>query len=263
VIFLITPKIEAEKIIDALFDAWGVSGVAHGPGVFVEGRTAILEMIEKGWPSWKEVEWPGFYVKYKALELSNLKFPGNFKALKPSPKLRLMKGNYLWDIRFTSTATTDIEETPKNIILNDTIIQQKILDEFGGFGLVLVDTLVSMDFDGKFIKWLTELKGGKTQYDKKRIADDRPPRTRKKDFMVKKIYAVYFTKDRFLEGVEEEWLKDNFQRTMRQHDASARSPKYLLYFDRIPDDCKLFVTNFNFDPDDFKYIHGDSFFGEF
>lgn len=263
VIIVITPKDEAYQIIDALFDELGTGGLTPGPGEFVDGQAAIIEMIDKEWPSWKEVEWPGFYMKHKALELCEQKYPNTFQEFKPTPKLRLLKGNYIWDVRFAATATTDLDEKPKNIILSDTKIQEDLLDEYNGFGLILVDAVVSLDLDGEFIKWLTEEKGGKSSYDKKRIADARPPRMRKTGFMIKRVYASYYPKEIFLEGINEGWLKDDFQRSMRQYDSGIRNPKYLLNFEKIPDVCKLFVRNFNFDRDDFEFFHSDPDIGSF
>ncbi|MCE7744116.1 MAG: hypothetical protein GPJ52_03155 [Candidatus Heimdallarchaeota archaeon] len=258
-----TIKDEAYQIIDALFDELGTGGLTPGPGEFVDGQAAIIEMIDKDWPSWKEVEWPGFYMKHKALELCKQKYPGAFQEFKPTPKLRLLKGKYIWDVRFAATATTDLDEKPKNIILCDTKIQENLLDEYNGLGLILVDAVVSLDLDGEFIKFLTEQKGKKSTYEKKRIADGRPPRMRKTEFMIKRVYASYYPKERFLEGEDEGWLRNDFQQTMRQYDASTRNPKYLLHFEKIPNDCKLFVRNFNFDRDDFEFIHNDPDIGSF
>lgn len=263
VIIMTTPLEEAHQIIDALFDELGTGGLTPGPGEFVDGQAAIVEMIEKDWPSWREVEWPGFYMKHKALDLCKQKYPAVFQEFKPTPKLRLLKGKYIWDVRFAATATTDLDEKPKNIILSDTKIQENLLDEYTGFGLILVDAIASLDLDGEFIKWLTKEKGGKSLYDKKRIADTRPPRMRKTGFMIKRVFASYFPKELFLEGINEGWLRNDFQRTMRQQDASSRNTKYLLYFEKIPDDCKLFVRNFNFDRDDFEYFHNNPDIGSF
>jgi len=260
---LIKPRDEAIQIVDALFDKLGTGGLTHGPSEYVDGYAAVEEMIAKEWPSWKEVEWPGFYMKHKALELCTQKYPGAFKEFKPTPKLRLLKSNFVWDVRFAATATTDLDEKRKNIILCDTKIQEDLLDKFNGFGLILVDAVVSHDIDGRFVEFVTEKTGRKSPYVKKRIADERPSRIRKTAFQINRVFALYFPKEQFLEGVNEGWLKNDFQRTMRQQDAGMRNPKYLLHFEKTPDCCKLFVRNFNFDRDDFEFVHNDPDIGSF
>ena len=59
-----TPEEEANLIVNALFEDLGTGGYEEGPCPHIDGRDAILNMREDGFPGWQEVEWAGYHITY-------------------------------------------------------------------------------------------------------------------------------------------------------------------------------------------------------
>ena len=245
-----SPKDEALLLIDALFDELGSGGVAPYGAPYVDGKEAILWMKEEGLSSWKEVEWAGYYIKHRMQYLATTYYTNRFKAITEG-KCYLVKGNYLWDTRLRS-----IQAQPK-VILFDVEQLNNFVQEHGGLGLILANAIMSYDVSGEFKKWHEKLKGGPSAYSIQREAEGRPERVRKDAFMISHVAAYYFPKDVFLKRPLVPWLKDDFQRNMRQQDGRERNPKYLLDLATVPEDYFLVVRNFNYDPEDFFDDFGD------
>jgi len=216
------PKEEAKKIVDLIFEELGTAGITRGPVPYVDGRYAIQEMKEKELPSWKENEWQGYYLKHLVRELCDEKCPGIESYTEG--KNYLVKGEYLWDVR---NKTAD-EEIPTILFSNQ--VMNKFLDEFGGIGVIIADSVAYSDENGDFRRWHEELKGGESEYTKKRKAEGRPPRKMKTAFVIIKVGAYYFTEDDFKKGVAQGWLDRSFQRNMRQFNGSSRGGKCFYLF---------------------------------
>jgi hypothetical protein len=248
------PKEEAKKIVDSLFDELGTGGHCPKGCPFVDGYDAVDEMETKNWPSWKQVEWQGFYLKHKIRELSIQKFPGKFEPWNHAT-LYLLKGKYIWDIRFNAINSNEKYSGQIPFLSVENI--DRILDESDGLGLLIANSVANYDFDGKFIDFLEKKKLGKTEYDLQREAEGRPPRIRKTAFMINRVYSYFFPDKDIHKGPQDGWVNPKFQEDRRQFDGGSREGKYLLYLDKIPLYYRLDVTNFNEDPDDWEAEFGE------
>jgi len=242
---MVTPKEEGLMITEALFEDWGTGGITRGPVPYVDGREAILAMKKADFPAWQDVEWAGYYIKFLIQEECKEKLAGKI-APYSRERRHLVKGNYVWDTR--------LHAGEGKVILGDVIeYNGVILDEGkGSIGLLVVDVYANTDLNGDFRRWHEELKGGLSDYTREREREGRSPRDRKTAFAIRKVLGYYFTMEDFRKGIEEGWLRDDFQRGMRNYDGSPRNAKYLLILDAVPPKHLLFVKNFNEDPDEFK-----------
>ncbi len=241
-----SPKQEAELIIEPLFDKYGTGGETRGECPWEDGRDAILEMKDAGFPGWQEVEWAGFYIKYliqKACE------EGRAGELQPYDQKRrkrhLVKGNCVWDARFYASDSD-------KIILGGVDEYGELVNSHGGVGILIVDAVANSDLNGDFRRWHEELKGGSSEYSLEREMEGRPVRPRKTNFYIKKALAYFFTPEDLQKGLAEGWIDDRFQRNMRNADGSSRSPKYRLKISLVPNENLVAARNFNEEPEEFE-----------
>ncbi|MHA1222371.1 MAG: hypothetical protein ACTSP3_03715 [Candidatus Heimdallarchaeaceae archaeon] len=246
---MVTPKEEAVKLYEILFEELGTAGITRGPVPYVDAKYGILEMKEKGLPSWRENEWQGFHLKHLLRELCK----EHKLDIQPYTERKnyLVKGEYIWDIRNKSSD----KEIPTIWFSNEVL--EKILNEYEGIGLLVADSVANKDEEGDLRRWHDELKGAETDYTRQRKAEGRLPREMKKDYMIKRLYAFYFTRDDIEEGFHEGWLRGDFQKYMRQANGRDRGGKTTIDCINVPEKCLLFIANFNEDRADFKEEFGD------
>lgn len=226
-----SPRKEARLIVQSVLDEFGKSGTRSQEGLHVDGRKAILEMKKRNW-NWREVEWPGFYLKRKIPEICIEKYETQFQE-RNIGKLYLLKGTYIWDIRFNA-----LGKTQDNIPFMSKDNIDGIIEEYGGLGLIVVDAEVDSDDDWSFYRWLQEKKGV-SSYELERERNGRAPRKRKKGFRIRQIHAYYFPEEHIHRGPREGWINPNFQRDYRQPGGEPRAGKYQMYLGRIPRNFKL------------------------
>lgn len=245
------PKEEAEVIVQALFDELGTGGHCPRGCPYVDGQEAIIEMKEKGW-NWKEVEWPGFYLKHKIRELVISRYPSDFEEYNQG-KLYLVKGEHIWDTRFNVQQRGTWNHVP--FMSTDNI--NKLIEECNGIGVLVVNAIANYDLGFAFYDWHEELKERPSDYTEQREAEGRPSRVRKIAFMITRVYAYYFPNDSIHQGVDEGWINPSFQSTARQQDGGLREGKYELLIDGIPLHHVLGVTNFNEDSEEWAAEFGE------
>jgi hypothetical protein len=243
-----TAEDDGRKLVNALFKHFGTGGIAPRGLDPVTYEEAILEMKEHGGP-WKQVEWPGHYLKWKLRQLMEQYYPGEFEAYSKG-RLHLVKGiasGTVWDLRFNPYGKHGgVVPFMSFGNLND------ILDEFGGLGLIVANSYAEVDFGDEVFEWHEDLKGSKSEYTIEREGDsERQQWKRKRLFFIIDVPYYYFSKDDFLEGYEKGWLDQHFQGRARQSGGGGREPKPQIVLHRIPPNCFLEIVNFNFDPQDF------------
>ena len=238
------PKQEAELIVNALFEDYGTGGLTRGECPGVDGKDAIQEMKADDFPGWQEVEWAGYHIKYLVQKTCEEKLPGKILPYDQG-KRHLVKGNYVWDPRFSSHDKTDV-------ILGDVDEYGEIIKKNGGIGVLVVDAAATPDTHENFRRWQEEQKGKLSEYSIRREIEGRPARERKSAYMIRKIFAYFFTLDNLQKGVIDGWADDTFQQSMRNADGSSRNSKYRLKINLVPSEYLLLIKNFNEDPDEFE-----------
>ena len=239
------PRREAELIVNALFEEFGIGGYTPGPVPHVDGRGAILEMKEDKFPGWADVEWAGYHIKYLVQKACDEKIAGKFTHL-IQKRRHLVKGEYVWDARFNAND----EEV---VILGDIKEYNKLLKDNRGIGVLVADTQANSDLSGEFVQWHEELKGGLSDYSVEREIEGRPPRIRKTEYMIRKIRAYFFKTKDFVDGLDEGWLDNTFQKkyALRNSNENPRNPKYKFKISKVPKKNLVFVKNFNEDAEEF------------
>src|SRR5208283_1481583 len=238
-----SPREEAELIINALFDDYGTGGHTDGPVPFIGGQEAIEEMMADNFPGWQDVEWAGYHIKYLVQKTCDEKLHGQFTSL-IQRRRHLIRGEYLWDARFNAND----EEI---VILGDVQEYNQLTADNHGIGILVVDAVANFDLTGEFVQWHETLKGGSSDYSIEREIEGRPARLRKIAYMIRKIRAYFFRPEDFVRGVNEGWLDDTFQLTMRNANADPRNPKYKFKISDVPENYLTFVKNFNEDAGEF------------
>lgn len=240
-----TVKSEAEEILNFFSNELGMvqEGNEIRPGLYVDGIKAARWMQEKNIPSWKELEWPGFFIKHVAQDHFENNEASDINPLTEGKKYRI-KGDYLWDIRFH-----DVNKDPM-IILTDATDFENDVRTNNGMGVVIINSLVIPDEDDSFRLAIEKMKGGPSDYEIKRREEGVSPRRRKAGFWAYWGIAI-FIKPEDIIGNSETWLIGTFQNTMRNSDDKPRGAKYIIDMVNLPDDKEVGRKNFNMDPDDF------------
>ena len=197
-----------------------------------DGRESILEMKNVGYKHWKQMEWAGFYFQFlcengfadimeiPGKKYGNVEFDG-FNAIS-------------WDFKAHAANTTS-----HKVITNDTEAVVDTIDDYGYYGLVLaIGEVEYNDEERTFKKWHDELKGGKSDYEKKRIERGAMSRRRKTEFVLSEVHFVCLDK----EGLNQ--CSGSFQEGFRNSGGTPRRAKVLVDVSNIPDDsivmsCKV------------------------
>ncbi len=193
-----------------------------------DGKECIIELKNAN-HQWKQMEWIGWYFEYKAYLVLRSKFGGSKGPRYGNTEFDYLKGGRVWDFKTHITNSS----THPWMILNDIEAVDLCLRDHGGVGFIIASGEASFDEDGSFKEWHDALKGGKSDYERQRIARGAPSRMRKTLFDVKSYQVVIFDRATLDRGSREEWVQ-RFQEGMRNADGSPRRAKYLVNVDRIP-----------------------------
>jgi len=195
-----------------------------GMPVLWDGRKAILEMKNAGYPHWKQMEWVGFYFQF----LCDTRLPPLVKI--PGPKYGRVEfdgfAEIPWDFKVHPNKNAKGQES-KNVIVNDRLAIAKAIKQFGGAGLILATGNAEYNDENRgFQIWHKKLKGGLSNYEKQRILRKAPSRLRKTAFKLKEIKLILLN-DKMLKKL------GSFQKGFRNSDGSPRKVKVLLDLDDV------------------------------
>ncbi len=189
-----------------------------------DGRKAILEMRDAGYPHWKQMEWIGFYFQF----LCDTKLPPLMKI--PGPKYSRVEfdgfSEIPWDFKVHPNKNANGQDN-KSVIVNDSLAIAEAIKKFGAAGLILASGDAEYnDEDRSFQVWHQKLKGGLSEYEKQRILRKAPSRLRKTAFVLEKIELILLD-DKIVSGLS------FFQEGFRNSDGSPRNAKVLLDLENI------------------------------
>lgn len=184
------------------------------------GKNAILEMKEKNYSHWKQMEWMGFYFQFlcenNLHEVMTIPGPNynnvSFDGVKNIP----------WDFKAHAINTSSHQ-----VIVNDSEATAQAIKDYGEVGLILaLGEVVYNDAKRTFQKWHEKLKGGKSKFEITRIERGAWSRLRKVSFELKQIS--------FIEITDETLIKcGSFQTDFRNSDGSPRKAKVLIDLEKL------------------------------
>ena len=188
-----------------------------------DAKKSVLEMKENNFNQWKQMEWIGFYFEFLCE-----------KYLKNVMKFKKIKyGNVTFDgfldvpFDFKSHA---INTESHKVIINDTEATLKAIEEYGYVIVIMaIGEVVYNDKDRSFQKWHERIKGGKSDYELKRIDRGALSRLRKTEFNLKELMFI---------KMDKETLKKcgSFQKDFRNSNGSPRRSKVLLDLEKLNND---------------------------
>lgn len=124
-------------------------------------------------------------------------------------------------------------------MLNDVEAIDRCIHEFGVIGFILAVGTVGYDESGSFKQWHDGIKGGVSRYEEERVLRGAKSRRRKISFDVENYLTFALNREDIARGLSEGWLRDTFQKGMRNADGSSRCAKYSVRLDRIPQELIL------------------------
>jgi len=193
-----------------------------------DGRSAILEMRDAGYPHWKQMEWIGFYFQFlcerylsRIIDIPGPKYGKvEFDGFKFIP----------WDFKAHAINTSSHQ-----IIINDSKATANGIRDYGKVGLVLaLGKVLYNDEDRTFQKWHEALKGGKSKYVKERIKRGAWSRLRKVSFKLEQISFIRITDNTLVKC-------GSFQRDFRNAGGQPRREKVLLDLEKIDKELVYFI----------------------
>ena len=198
----------------------------------IDGREAVLQLKEADY-NWKQMEWQGWYFEYEAFTALTGELGGDVGPTFDSTAFDYQR-DHVWDLKAHSTTTPSGNER-RDMYLNDKTSVEDCIRANDGIGFIVAHGDPEYDDDDRsFYHWHQELKGGKSDYVKRREERDAPSRERKRAFHLDRISAYFVaTIDALREGEEDGWIRPRSQG--RNADGSERPKKYALYPDRVPD----------------------------
>jgi hypothetical protein len=194
-----------------------------------DGKTCIEEMRKNGGRNWKQMEWIGFYFQFlcetKLNEIMTI----------PGPRYgRTGFDGYTdgipWDFKAHAINTTSHQ-----IIVNDSEATAHAIKEYGSVGLILaMGEVVYNDEARTFQKWHEKLKGGKSKYEKDRIARGAWSRLRKVSYDLKQIAFIQLTDDTLIKC-------GSFQYGFRNSNGNPRRKKVLIDLEKLNEEVIYFL----------------------
>ncbi len=197
--------------------------LAQMPAVW-DGRKAILEMRDSGYPHWKQMEWIGWYFQFICdKKLSSLmEIPGHKYGRVGFDGFLVIE----WDFKVHPIKNAKGQDK-NGVIANDRLATARAIKKFGAAGLILaVGDAEYNDDDRSFQIWHKKLKGGLSSYEKKRISRKAPSRLRKTAFRLREIKLILLDDKNVRE-------LGSFQEGFRNSDGSPRNAKVLLNLENI------------------------------
>lgn len=189
-----------------------------------DGRKAVLEMRNAGYPHWKQMEWIGFYFQF----LCDTKLSPVVTI--PGPKYDRVEFDGFSEIPWDFKAHPDKNangQNNKSVIVNDRLAIVKAIKQFGSAGLILaIGNAKYNDEDRSFQVWHKKLKGGLSNFEKQRMLRKAPSRLRKTAFRLREIKLILLD-DGKVRGL------GSFQEGFRNSDGSPRNAKVLLDLENI------------------------------
>jgi len=128
-------------------------------------------------------------------------------------------------------------QTGKYIIINDSEATSNAISDFGCIGIIIAIGLVVYDNESRdFKKWHDDLKGGKSDYEIKRIARGARSRIRKKCMEISKILFVKIDDELLIKS-------GSFQENFRNSNGTPRRKKILLDLTKINEHIEHIIDN--------------------
>lgn len=151
---------------------------------FWDGKKSILELQENNF-QWRQMEWIGFSFEQWCKD--------NLSDIMEIPYHKKIK-NVIFDAfyKFPWDFKTHVTNHGRNVIVNDHSAIERVISEFGFFGLIIVKGTAKYDEDREFYNWHEALKGGKSSYTQKREQRGSYSRPRKTSFEINEIIGRIF-----------------------------------------------------------------------
>lgn len=191
-----------------------------------DGKKAIREMKEGGSRQWRQMEWIGFYFEFLCEKFLSDDRMENMSVRDSRAKYgNVQFDGFLeipWDYKAHATNTSS-----HKVVINDREAIVNAIQIYGAVGVILaVGDVEYNDENRSFQKWHSELKGGQSNYEKKRIERGAWSRLRKTKFTLRQIMFI---------KVSEEVLENagSFQTSFRNADGSPRREKVLLDLEQL------------------------------
>ena len=190
-----------------------------------DGKKVILEMKSVGFPHWRQMEWMGFYFQF----LCN-KYLSSIMQI-PGPKYGRVEfdgfKNIAWDFKAHAINTSS-----HKIIVNDSESIAYAIGKHGAFGLILaLGKVLYNDEDKTFKKWHDDLKGGQSEYERKRIERGAWSRLRKVSVDLEQIAFIKITDTTLVKC-------GSFQVDFRNSNGNLRKAKVLLDLEDIDEELE-------------------------
>jgi hypothetical protein len=184
----------------------------------MDDKKCILELKEVHF-QWRQMEWIGFYFEWlsKNLLADSFTVPGD----KYGNVAFDCKGAINWDFK-----TKAIKSDSHVCILNDKEAMDRSIAEYGYHGEIIALCDVNYnDTDRSFQKWHTELKGGKSEYEKEREKRTVISRFRKTEALLSEILVLTISEN------DVDYLSMHHQG--RNSNGSPRKVKYQINIENL------------------------------
>lgn len=192
-----------------------------------DGR-ACIEYLRKHDYNWRQMEWIGFYFEFRAKQILASTHGGGTGPTIGNVTIDYAVRGEPWDFKAHPTKPND-----GWVYLNDVEGVDTCALHLGGIGWIIAVGNAVYDTDGSFKRWHDELKGGRSNYEKERIARGARSRRRKCSFECTHFLVAKVSNPQAVIGaIADGLLTDGMQKGQRNSNGRARRAKYGIHMTR-------------------------------
>lgn len=192
-----------------------------------DGKQCI-EYLQKHDYQWRQMEWIGWYFEFRAKEILKAKMGGDTGPTIGNVTIDFAVNGEPWDFKAHPVKPND-----GWVYLNDVEAVDACAAHLGGLTWIIAVGDAEYDDNGSFKAWHDALKGGKSKYERDRLARGAPSRRRKRSFKCTHfLIAKVDSPSQIREAMTAGLLSNRMQAGQRNSNGVNRKAKYGIHMSR-------------------------------
>lgn len=193
-----------------------------------DGKECIQQMREANAPNWRQMEWIGWYLEWRALDLLQENLGGGQGPVYGTTRFDYQRA-CVWDLK------AHVSNSGKPwAILNDSAAIRSCIADYNSVGFVVAcGPALYNDIRQTFKQWHYETIGSLSKYVLKGLETGRRSRRRKTVFVFSELLIFRLNEELIAQGLSEKWIR-GFQEGLPNSNTRPRPAKIQIHLGNAP-----------------------------